>query len=63
MVKEFGNSTENSSKGGFGRSKSVGPLSAPGRDTGGSSSSEEYPEETARTETQSSPCELDSWDC
>ena len=62
MVKEFGNSTDNSSEGGLGQYENAGPLNAPGRDAGddGSDSSddeedlEEDPEEeTDGTETQS----------
>ena len=62
MVKEFGNSTEDSSEAGLGHCEGAGPSSAPGRDTGdgGSDSSdpEEDPEEdpkedTDGTETQS----------
>ena len=66
MVKEFGNNTEDFSEGGLGRCEGADPSSALGGDTGGSSSSEEYPEEdTAGTENQSgcSPCEVNSWAC
>ena len=34
MIKEFGNCTDDSSDGGFGRDESVGPSNVPGRDTG-----------------------------
>ena len=58
MVKEFGNSTEDSSEGGLGRCEGAGPSSALGRDTRDSSSDscdlEDDPEEdTNRTETRS----------
>ena len=49
MVKDFGNSTDDSSKGGLGRCENAGPSTAPDRDTGDcdtdSSSYEEDPEE------------------
>ena len=70
MVKEFGNSIEDSSEGGLGRCEGAGPSSALGRDTGDSSSDSSNPEKdpvenTDGTETRSrcSPCGLDSWDC
>ena len=58
MVKEFGNSTDDSSEGGLGRCENAGPSNALGRDAGddGSDSSddEEDPEEKIDgTETQS----------
>ena len=49
MVKEFGNSTDDSSEGGLGRYKNAGPSTASGRDAGGNSTNsgddEEDPEE------------------
>ena len=58
MVKEFGNSTKDSSEGGLGHCDGAGPSSAPGRDIGdssgdGSDSDEDPEEDTARTETRS----------
>ena len=58
MVKEFENSTEESSEGGLGCCEGAGPSSTPGRDTGDSgndkSDFEEDPEEdTDGTETRS----------
>ena len=62
MVKEFENSTGDSSEGGLGHCEDAGPLSAPGKDAwdsgSGSSDLEEDPEEdpeedTDGTETQS----------
>ena len=61
MVKEFGNSTDDSSEGGLGRYESACPSNAPGKVAGGDSSDdgddEEYLEEDPkgeidRTETQ-----------
>ena len=57
MVKQFGNSTDDSSEGYFGRYKGAGPSSAPNRDIGDDSSDdgddEEDPEkESDGTETQ-----------
>ena len=51
MVKEFGNSTEDSSEGGLGRCEGAGPSSAPGRDTGDSSSDSSDPEEDPEEDT------------
>ena len=45
MVKEFGNSTEDSSKGGLGRCEGAGPSSTPCRDTVDSSSDCSDPDE------------------
>ena len=58
MVKEFGNSIDNSNEGAIGRCESACPSNAPGRDAGGDGSDsdddEEDPEEgTDETETQS----------
>ena len=62
MVKEFGNSTDDSSEGGLGRCESACPLNAPGRDAGSDGSDshddeedlQKHPkEETDGTETQS----------
>ena len=58
MVKEFGNSTEDSSKGGLGRCEGAGLSSAVGRDTRDSSidnsdPKEDLEEDTDGTETQS----------
>ena len=54
MVKEFGNSTEDSSEGGLGRYEGAGPSSALVRDTGDSNSdSSDREEDTDETETQS----------
>ena len=61
MVKEFMNSTDDSSKGGLSRYESADPSNAPGKDAGGDSSDDgddeedlkEDPEEgIVRTETQ-----------
>ena len=61
MVKEFGNSTDDSSEGGFGRYEGASPSNSPDRDAGGDSSDdgddeddiEEDPEEESiGTETQ-----------
>ena len=55
MVKEFGNNTNDSSKGGLGRCESASPLNAQARDVGGdgsdSSDGEEDPEEDPEEET------------
>ena len=58
MVKEFGNSTEDSSEAGLGPCEGAGPSSAPGRDTGDSSgdgrdSKEDPEEDITGTETRS----------
>ena len=58
MVKEFGNSTKDSSEGGLGCCEKAGPSSALGKNTGdnGSDSSdpdEDSEEDTDRTETRS----------
>ena len=61
MVKEFGSSTDDFSKGGLGRYESADPSNAPGRDAGGDSSDdgdnekdrkEDLEEEIDGTETQ-----------
>ena len=56
MAKEFGNSTDDSSEGGFGRYEGVGPPNAPNRDAGANSSNgddkEDPEEESDGTETQ-----------
>ena len=55
MVKEFGNSIDDSSKGGLGRCESAGPSNALGRDPGDdgsdSDNDEEDPEENPKGET------------
>ena len=45
MVKEFVNSTDDSSEGGFGRCERAGPSNAPDRDAGGDSSDDGDDEE------------------
>ena len=53
MVKEFENSTDDSSDGGFGRYEGAGPSNAPGRDVGDDnddSDDEEDPEEDTKEE-------------
>ena len=61
MVKEFGNSTDNSSEGGLGQYESVGRSNAPGRDAEGDSNDhgddeedleEDLEKEIDETETQ-----------
>ena len=61
MVKEFGNSTNDASDGGFGQYEGADPSSAPDRDTGDDSSDdgddeedpkEDLEEESDGTETQ-----------
>ena len=54
MVKEFGNSTDDSSEGGLGQYESAGPSNAPSKDVGGDSNDdggeEEDPEEDPEEE-------------
>ena len=57
MIKEFGNSTDDSSEGGFGRYESIGPSNVPGRDIGDDSSGdgdnkEDLEEKSNGTEAQ-----------
>ena len=58
MVKEFGNSTDDSSKGGLGWCEGAGPSNALGRDAGDNSSDssddKEDPEEDPEEETDGS---------
>ena len=55
MIKEFGNSTNDSREGGLGRCDSAGPLNVPGRDAGCDSSDsgddEKDPEEDPKRGT------------
>ena len=54
MVKEFGNSTDDSSEGGLGRCEDAGPSSAQGRDARDNGIDSNDPEEdTDGTETRS----------
>ena len=54
MVKEFGNSTNNSSDGGLGRYENAGPSTAPSKDAGANSTDngddEEDPDEDPEDE-------------
>ena len=70
MVKEFRNSTDDSSKGGLGRCESVSPSNAPGRDAGGDDSDSSDERRILRKRLMGlkprvgcSPCGLDSLDC
>ena len=51
MVKEFGNSTDDSSKGGLGLYEGVSPSNTPSRDVGDDSSDDGYDEEDHKEQT------------
>ena len=55
MVKEFRNSTDDSSKGGLGRCEDAGPSSAPGRDLGDSGSDSSDPEKDPEEDPEKDP--------
>ena len=52
MVKEFGNSTNDSSEGGLGWYGSAGPSNAPGKDAGGDSSDDGDDEEDPKEDPE-----------
>ena len=64
IIKEFGNSTEDSSEGGLGLCESAGPSNAPSRDTrdaGSASSDEEDPKEDPEEETDGTKTQRGVW--